>query len=327
MKKINLLYIGGSGRSGSTVLTKLLNFWNGFIGLNETCYLWRYGLDKNYPISNGELFSESTFWKEVLSRVFSDTVVQQEQIDFFSHTDSVGIKNMIKKSFQKEPGDDEARYIKTIEKLYAAILEVSGEQYIVDSSKIPDYAYLLSRMDNVNMFFVHLVRDPRGVAYSWSKKFKREDVQKSVHMNMISFGLLESTSRWVKLNLGCELMRRKNRVKHIRIRYEDFVQDPRQTLDKIATLLDLKEDIPRYHVTEEGFHDQYNARDISIWGNPLVRKSQGSIRVQPDNEWVNEFSFSKKLLVTLLTFPFLIRYRYPLFPAKIPRPSPPTKTQ
>ena len=314
MKKINVIYIGGSGRSGSTVLTKLLNFWEGFIGLNEACYLWRNGIHRNYPISNGELFSESGFWKEVLLRVFPGKMITKKQIDFFSYASLLGLKNLLKSSFRKRPTDpDISSYAKNLKNLYTAILEVSEAQFIVDSSKTPDYAHFLSGLDGMNIYFIHLVRDPRGVAYSWSKKFKRKDVQKGTEVPMTSFGLIESTLRWINWNIGCELIKRKKNVKYLRVRYEDFAQDPVQVLEKITDLLDLVKDCPKYYFTEEGFIDRHNAQDISIWGNPEVRKSQGGIKVRPDEKWVQEFSFKKKLIVTLLTFPFLIRYNYALF--------------
>ena len=314
MKKTNVLYIGGSGRSGSTVLTKILNFWDGFIGLNEICYLWRYGLERNYPISNGELFNESTFWKEVLSRTYSGKAITQKEADFFSQPDQAGLKNILKNLSQQQHAAPETEdYALKLEKLYISIAEVSGADYIVDSSKTPDYAHFLSNIENLNIFFVHLVRDPRGVAYSWSKKFKRSDVQEDANVSMTSFNLVESTLRWIKWNVGCELIQRKKNVKYLRVRYEDFTTNPERVLKQITDFLGLKEEKPRYHLTEEGFHDHHNAPDISIWGNPQVRQSQGAIKVKEDKEWVEKFSFKKKLIVTLLTFPFLIRYRYPFF--------------
>ena len=313
-KQIKVIYIGGSGRSGSTVLTKLLNFWPGLIGVNEICYLWKYGIEANHPVSDGTLFSESGFWQQVLARVYPDRPIRRKQADFFAHSGQNGLKNLILNQWRPRPlADEERAYAHALEKLYASVLEVSGEQYIVDSSKTPDYAYFLSRIDSIDMVLLHLVRDPRGVAYSWSKKFARNDVRADATVAMTSFGLLQATLRWIKWNVGCELVKRRKNVRYRRVRYEDFVKNPQKVLDGIAALLGFPEHPPPYELTAEGFHDQHHARDISMWGNPVVRTRSGPVRVVVDDEWKKEMSLWKKIAVSVLTFPFLVRYGYKPF--------------
>ena len=310
---MKIIYIGGSGRSGSTVLTKLLNFWEGFTGVNEMCYLWRNGIHNNYPVSDGTIFSKSVFWQTVLKNVFPDGKITREQIDFFSQTNYVGLGNLARNMLRRKHSSGTSTvYETTTKRLYEAVAALSDAQYIIDSSKTPDYAYLLSRLDTVDLYFIHLVRDPRGVAYSWGKKFKRTDVQQGVDVEMASFGLLKGTFRWIKWNIGCELMRYRCK-KYIRIRYEDFVQNPQQTLDTLTTWLGIHEGLPKYYLTEGGFHDIHRAQDVSIWGNPKVRNKQGAIRVKSDNAWIKKLGFGKKLVVVLLTLPFLIRYKYRIF--------------
>lgn len=313
-QRIKVIYIGGSGRSGSTVLTKLLNFWPGLVGVNEICYLWKYGIEANHPVSDGTLFSESGFWQQVLARVYPDRPIRRKQVDFFAHSGQNGLKNMILNQWRPRPLTDEERaYAHALEKLYASVLEVSGEQYMVDSSKTPDYAHFLSRIETVDMLLLHLVRDPRGVAYSWNKKFARNDVRTDTTVAMTSFGLLQATLRWIKWNVGCELVKRRKNVRYRRVRYEDFVENPQQVLDDVAALLGFPEHSPPYELTDEGFHDQHHARDISIWGNPVVRTRSGPVRVVVDDEWKQEMRLWKKVAVSVLTLPLLVRYGYSIF--------------
>ena len=312
--RINVIYIGGSGRSGSTVLTKLLNYWDGLIGLNEICYLWEYGIEGNHPVSDGDLFSESDFWKQVLGAVFPNRPISRPQADFFAYPSQVGLKNLLLNRWRARPQDGSVRaYAKTVELLYAQVLAVSGDRYVVDSSKTPDYAYFLSRIKTFDILLIHLIRDPRAVVYSWSKQFKRQDTREGTDVAMTRFGLLKSTLRWMKWNLGCELLRGKKNVRYLRVRYEDFAKNPDGVLDRISAMLELPSSPPRYHRTEEGFQDQHHARDISIWGNPKVRTKKGAIQVSEDNEWVDNLSLRKKLMTTLLTLPLLVRYGYRLY--------------
>ncbi len=51
-----------------------------------------------------------------------------------------------------------------------AIRSVSGCEVILDSTKDPAYAFLLNLVPEVDMRLIHLVRDSRGVAYSWQRR-------------------------------------------------------------------------------------------------------------------------------------------------------------
>ena len=67
-------------------------------------------------------------------------------------------------------------YRRILTKLYCAIQSVSGSQVIVDSSKGPRYAMLLNEIPEIDLRVVHLVRDSRGVVYSWQKKHVKPEV-------------------------------------------------------------------------------------------------------------------------------------------------------
>src|SRR5699024_6440790 len=60
------------------------------------------------------------------------------------------------------------RAVHRLESLYRAATDVSGARLLVDSSKLPAYAALLARA-RIDLRCVFIVRDPRGVAYSWAK--------------------------------------------------------------------------------------------------------------------------------------------------------------
>ena len=53
--------------------------------------------------------------------------------------------------------------------LYDAVATVAGAEVVVDASKWPGQALALQRVVSRSMSLLHLVADPRGVAYSWSK--------------------------------------------------------------------------------------------------------------------------------------------------------------
>src|SRR4029453_5095280 len=68
------------------------------------------------------------------------------------------------------------RYLALLERLYAAVREVSGRPLVVDASKHASHAFLVRRLRGTDLRLVPLVRDSRGVAFSWTKRMRRAEV-------------------------------------------------------------------------------------------------------------------------------------------------------
>jgi hypothetical protein len=66
--------------------------------------------------------------------------------------------------------------------IYAAARELTGAEVVVDSSKFPPLALALAHDPRVDLRTVHIVRDVRGVAFSWSKTVSRPETGGSEEM-------------------------------------------------------------------------------------------------------------------------------------------------
>src|SRR5207302_427627 len=62
---VTVLFIGGAGRSGSTLLDRLLGRRPGFVSAGEVVHLWRRGLSEDQLCGCGERFSDCPFWQKV----------------------------------------------------------------------------------------------------------------------------------------------------------------------------------------------------------------------------------------------------------------------
>ena len=71
-------------------------------------------------------------------------------------------------------GADAEWYLEISSGVYQAASAESGG-VLVDSSKLVGFGYLLQRIPAIDLHVVHLVRDPRGVAHSWSLSRDRDD--------------------------------------------------------------------------------------------------------------------------------------------------------
>ena len=112
-----------------------------------------------------------------------------------------------------------------IAELYHALAASPGaERAIVDSSKLPPYARLLDGLPGVEVFLVHVVRDPRATAFSWRRVKATRDDADAARMPRLS--IVRSSVIWLLWNLMVQRWWPDSR--RMTVRYEDFVRRPRQ---------------------------------------------------------------------------------------------------
>ena len=65
MEKIKIVYITGYGRSGGTLIGRLLGDTKNAFFIGELRNFWKYGILKNHDCSCGQKFDMCDFWKQV----------------------------------------------------------------------------------------------------------------------------------------------------------------------------------------------------------------------------------------------------------------------
>jgi hypothetical protein len=196
-------------------------------------------------------------------------------------------------------------YLPRLQRLYQAVQETTGSRMIVDSSKFPTYGRVLEMTPGIDLYVVHLVRDPRAVAYSWLRKKPQPDTDKLPYM--LQMNTVKSSLLWDAWNASSEAFWRGFSGRYMRLRYEDFVEKPRRVLKDILSM--LHEDTRG--LTFVGERDVELRVSHTVSGNPN-RFQTGVVRLQPDNEWIHRMKLRDKMLVTLLTLPLLAKYGYPI---------------
>jgi hypothetical protein len=86
-------------------------------------------------------------------------------------------------------------YIDVLSRLYQAIKEVSNASYIVDSSKVPQFAWLLEEMPGAELHIIHLVRDSRATTYSWQRQRLRPEIAGKAQL-MDRHSVVRSAFEW-----------------------------------------------------------------------------------------------------------------------------------
>jgi hypothetical protein len=302
---VKVLYIGGMGRSGSTLLELILSRISGFLPVGELRYVFERGPGENVLCSCGAHFRSCPFWDEVGERAFGgwDKLEVAQVLTLWRSLDR---HRHIPRLLYPHGTFAErlAQYLSLLADLYSGIAETSGARVVVDSSKDPTYAFLLRHVRELDLRLLHLVRDPRAVAYAWTKRVRRpEVVAEAQFMRRVSPAKMALL--WMDFNLLCHALG-ATQMPRLRLRYEDFVAAPRQGLDSILALTgEQAEDLP-FH---DGTRTFEPAPVHTISGNP-IRFRSGPIAVLPDEAWKAVFDVRRRRVVTALTWPLLHAYGY-----------------
>jgi hypothetical protein len=164
-------------------------------------------------------------------------------------------------------------------------------------------------MPAVETYLVQIVRDPRAVAYSWQRRKASPGEGKRQQMMTISPATI--ARGWVLVNATAEAVRRARRPASILVRYEDFVESPREWLDRILEL--LGEPTQPAGTLKDG--SVHLSGSHTAGGNP-DRFRTGTVRIERDIEWLDSQRAWDRFVSTALALPLLWRYGYPTRPRR-----------
>ena len=301
-----MLLISGWSRTGSTVLGNLLGARASVTHVGELRGIWHHmQLESATPCGCGRPHWECPFWTEVFRRAFPNQdyihlrYLQHMREKRFSlrPRSALALERDLR---AKPPRPIAADYAAHITAVYSTIAEMASTRVIVDSTKDPGYVRLVAALAEVNAYVVHLVRDPRAVAYSWRRR-------PIFGMNP---GPGKSSASWLIANLQTEsVLRRMDRERGRFLRYEDLMQAPRETVEGIHAWLGLAPDGPQWIG-----HDRVLLEpNHTVAGNPS-RFEVGEVALRLDDEWKDRLPASAALAATIPALPRLSRYGYPVNP-------------
>jgi len=314
MSALTVLYITGWCRSGSTIIGNVLNEVEGCFHTGELSFLWKnaYGNGSNTLCGCGTHLVQCPLWSKVLEQgsrpgeapeAHALRVVKRQQ-------DTVRTRHTWRVLRQGTPSSELYEHAQLLASTYRTIAEATGSHVIVDSGKFPSEAALLPQVSGISPYYLHLVRDPRAVAHSWTK----------TKQYVVPMSAARSTAYWFGFNVASELVTRRHPERSLFLRYEDFIASPAATIDSLLKL-----------IREDGAVNPVKGRTVvlgrnhTVTGNP-DRFLSGSTLLRPgDDAWRKELAPRVKALVSALSWPLTGRYGYrgPPAPAQvIPGPEP-----
>jgi hypothetical protein len=303
-----VLFIGGLGRSGSTLLELILGQSDDVCALGEVDHRWERGLGNDERCGCGQQFSDCVFWQKVGDRAFGgwSSVDVREIADLRATVDRTRfIPRMARERMSDRDLTRVRRYASFYTAVYHAAGEVTGAEAVVDSSKHASVAFALRWAEDLDLRVLHLVRDSRAVAHSWAKQVRRPEVV-GVEEYMPTFKPLRVSALWTAQNLAFDTLARRVRV--TRVRYEDFAASPVDTVARVRAIAGLAD---RPEATRILTEPPTTPTPIhSIAGNPL-RFDDRPLRVRADHSWRTDMPARNRRIVGAATAPLRIRYGYP----------------
>ena len=213
--KVNIYYLIGAGRSGTTLLSRLLQVEGGHVALGEVRYI---GLDETWedPCGCGEPHHTCRFWGPHIENLRAEhekhwrEVVSPRQVDQLAYF-----------VFASRPPARLRQGLDYLSRLYHS-LDDSG-RVLVDESKLPWLGFVLSNQPWADVRFIELVRQPDDVVRSWTRRksytpaLPSEDVARN----------------WLRTHMTADLMRRRFGGPWLRLPYTTLANDPHGCLTTI----------------------------------------------------------------------------------------------
>ncbi|MEE8601975.1 sulfotransferase [Euzebya tangerina] len=311
-----VLLIAGMGRSGSTLLDRMLGRVDGCTSVGEVVHLWTRGLLEGQPCACGRAFEDCPFWSQVGQHAFGGwsqidpmrVVAAQHAVERDRYLPLLAAPVGLRPSFDRAV----AEYGRYLLPVYDAIRAISGSPWVVDSSKHVATAFLLRRLVGHDLRVVHLVRDSRGVAFSWMKvkrQFDRaaggdgEETDDADAM-MTRWRPGQTAGRYLAYNALLDGLRALD-VPTVRVAYESLIAQPTEHLARVLDLIDRGD--ADLSFVGEGVADLGTSHTIG--GNPM-RFQAGPVPLRLDEQWRTALDARDRATVTAVTAPLLAAYGY-----------------
>jgi hypothetical protein len=286
-RKIKVLYIAGTIRSGTTLLAQLFGEIPGFLNIAEgTYFLYRDHKAATLACSCGRLSAECDVWREIVTRIPPEA-------------SSLGSRLLRTRYFHRLWWNLRFRrrlpsyqpLTSAITRTFESLLARAGGSVIVDSSKNVSTGFLLCQIPEIEVHVVHLVRHSHGIVDSWCRP------NRYYRPSTLGRGL----AFWCVDNALCQLLRSRA-ASYSLLRYEDFVRRPRECLERIASGVAGR-------AVAADFISSVRARVGSqhwLAGNPRAQLNTDLLLQETDFR----VPWPARLAASLVTFPLLWKFGY-----------------
>jgi hypothetical protein len=303
-KEPKVIFITCIGRSGSTIIANILGQYEHSIHIGELNEIWERGYKNNFLCGCHQPFQECLFWTDIINNEIKDSEELEKLISVGKYLRSTQILFFLKAIIFRRNRSLKI-YANHIKNIYLNILTNTNKTIIIDSTKYTSYGYMLKFIKNIDFHIIHLIRDPRAVAYSWSKiKVRENRINEKEYMPRKS--ILRTTITYLMSYVFAKIYFKNKKYKYTILRYEDFIKDPEYFIEKIMN---------RYKTnTPDSLFPCKNSVNLNtishtITGNP-IRFNLGTTQLKLDDKWKMKLNPKDEKLIKFLSWPLMFKHGY-----------------
>jgi len=297
-ERVKVLFVMGHGSSGTTILGNTLGEAEGLFHAGELRTIWAEGLEGLQTCGCGRPIAACPRWSAVIREGFGE--LSPGDVARFArlHRWTIRVRNTARILRARPDRLSEwpalQAYADVANRLYRSVGSVTGADVVVDSSKRTGDAALLRLLPDVDPYLLHVVRDPRAVAYSWSSRSAEAPSQLATAGEWLAFSGIGEAVKW-RLGPGRSLV----------VRHEDFVRAPGPVVERIL----------RFVGRAGAASPVVGERTVDFGENHTVaghwsRFNRGPTDIRLATDWRSKQRPADRRLVTAVTLPLLPRYGY-----------------
>lgn len=226
-----VIYITGSGRSGSTILDMMLGANSDALSLGQVDEIRRWAAG-NQRCTCGRLLPECPIWGPALEgRIPPGSLNAPGQV--------AKVVSILPALAGGGPRGADRAQLDATWRLYDRLAEISGGEVLVDSSKsLLRYARLAADAPERDLRLIHLLRDPRGFVLSRTRSKLAPTASGRVD-STTSQSLTSALADWTVQNGLVSAYMRRHRPRSLVVTYEQLVGEPVATLDRLCSFAGL----------------------------------------------------------------------------------------
>lgn len=290
---VKLLYLAGVPRTGTTLICSVLGQVDGFFAAGELTGIWSKPLSER-KCACGSSFLECPVWQPALRHAYGtpeNAPDGKQMVQWESRARLRDLPKILKPGGTKWLMAQTGNYVPQLARLYAGAGMAAGCHVVVDTSKQFLHSFLFIDAPGIELYTVHILRDPRACAEKAIKRGAR----------FLKEGIID----WIVFHTLHEKFGMLFPERYLQIKYEDFTCKPEEMIRRVVAFTgENASSLPFVDTHRVEIKSSHIAA-----GNPN-RSQLGKVEIKEDRDWETRLSPARTLLVTLLTRRWMKRYGY-----------------
>jgi hypothetical protein len=301
-KNYKIVYILGTGHSGSTLIDMFIGSRKEAFSLGELAFYSHY-LNKiphikidnvdGFKCTCGQYAWNCSFWKKVHEKVEKKNPIIKNRGYINTFKILINILNPFENylSFSIDVGENK----EVLDSIFEEAKKLKKDaHFLVDSSKDPRRLYELIKDKNIDpddIYVLYLVRDGRAYVNSY-----RKDIENIEGLD--GRNILMTIVEWIGVHVASRRMLKKYKINHRVVVYKDLVGSPERFVSDIVGFLNLEDSRKITRILNKVNSSTYH----NLHGNPIRFSEIKDIYY--DTSWKDELGTWTKVAISVIFYPF-----------------------